>query len=132
MVVVDSSVLVNACGDDQEAGDAARRRLASDPDAHAPHLVDIEVLSALRRWAARGTISLARALEAIDDLADVPLQRWNHVPLARRVWELRDNVTPYDASYVALAETFGCPLVTNDRRLARVRGLGCEVELLSP
>ena len=89
---------------------------------HAPHLVDVEVLSALRRLVASSELTAARAGEAITDLLDLPIERYPHDILVPRVWELRENFSAYDASYVALAEAVAdepVPLLTADARLAR-------------
>ncbi len=130
MIVVDASVLANALADDAADGDRARARLARDPVLHAPELVDIEVLSVLRRAAARGDLDERRAGLARRDLRELPLQRAPHTAFLDRVWELRHAVTPYDAVYVALAETLACTLVTADARLARAPGPTCSVEVL--
>lgn len=123
-------MLAVALADDGADGDAARARLARDSVLHAPHLVDLEVLSVLRRQAGAGSLDKRRAGFALQDLVELPLTRYPHTPFARRVWELRGNLTPYDAAYVALAETLGCPLVTADARLARAPGIRCDVEVL--
>jgi predicted nucleic acid-binding protein len=123
-------VLAVALADDGEDGDAARARLARDPELHAPHLVDLEVLSVLRRQAGAGLLNARRASLALQDLVSLPVTRYPHVPFAPRVWELRGNLTPYDAAYVALAEALGCVLVTADARLARAPGTHCAVEVV--
>jgi predicted nucleic acid-binding protein len=130
MIVIDASVLVNALADDDTAGDLARSRLLADPDLHAPSLVDLEVLSVLRRQLGLGRLDSRRAGLAVADLRMLALTRYPHLELVSRVWALRDTVTPYDGAYVALAETLDCPLVTSDGRLARASGAGCSVELL--
>ena len=89
-----------------------------DGDLHAPHLLDIEFLHALRRLTLRGELSDDRAHDARVDFADLALVRYPHEQLADRVWELRRNVTAYDGVFVALAETLDVPLVTCDARLA--------------
>lgn len=130
MIVVDASVLANALADDEEDGDLARRRLRDGGDLLAPDLVDVETASVLRcRWRA-GDLPARRFSAAIDDLEALDLARYPALPLLRRAYELRSNVTPYDATYVALAERAGCPLVTADRRLAAAPGLRCAVEVL--
>jgi len=123
-------VLAVALADDGEDGDVARARLAREPELHAPHLVDLEVLSVLRRQAGAGLLDARRAGFALKDLVDLRMTRYPHVPFARRVWELRTNLTPYDAAYIALAETLGCLLVTADARLARAPGIRCGVEVV--
>lgn len=131
MIVVDASVLVNALADDTAEGDHARARLRRDPSLHAPEFADLEVLSVLRRAAARGDLDPRRSALARTDLRELPLQRYSHVPFLERVWELRHNLTVYDAAYVALAETLGCPLLTADGRLAGAPGVMCTVEVLA-
>lgn len=128
--MVDASVLANALADDGKEGDLARRRLSADPSLHCPHLVDLEVLSVLRRRMAAGDLDGRRADLAIGDLTDMPIARYPHVPLAARAWELRANLTPYDAAYVALAEALDCALVTADARLAAAPGIRCPVDVL--
>jgi predicted nucleic acid-binding protein len=119
MTVVDASVLVTALADDAADGDAARARLLLAEELAAPELVDLEVLSVLRRQQHRGLLDQRRAQLALADLIAFPLVRYSHLDLAERVWELRDALTPYDASYVALAELLDCPLVTADGKLAK-------------
>jgi predicted nucleic acid-binding protein len=98
---------------------------------HVPHLADLEVLSVLRRHASSGLLDSRRAGLALQDLLSLPANRYPHAPFAPRVWELRNNLTPYDAAYVALAESLGCALVTADARLARAPGVRCAVEVMS-
>ncbi len=84
----------------------------------------------LRRWLVQGKVGRSRADQAVDDLAGLPIERYPHLALLPRVWELRHNLTPYDAAYVALAEALGAVLVTADARLAEAPGLRCAIELL--
>lgn len=130
MIVVDASVLANVVADDTEDGDTARARLSGESVLHAPYLVDAEVMSVLRRRALGGDLAERRAGQALDDLEALRVVRYPHLPSARRVWELRENVTAYDALYVALAEALDCRLVTADARLARAQGPHCRIELL--
>lgn len=130
LIVIDSSVVVDAMADDWERGELARERLARDSDLHAPHLVDLEFASALRRMEAVGAITPDRATAALDDFGVLALSRYPHAPLLGRVWELRANVRSYDAVYVALAESLECTLVTADAHLSRVRSVRCPVDLL--
>lgn len=102
-------------------------------DLHAPHLIDVEVLSALRRVVASGEASPTRADEAVTDLLDLPLDRYSHEVLVPRVWELRENFSAYDATYLALAEAVAeepVPLLTADARLARAAGDHAAVPVL--
>lgn len=129
MIVVDASVVVYALIDDTAVGDCARSRLAGEALA-APELLDLEVATVLRRAVLSERLGSRRAAEALGDLAELPVDRAAHLQLMPRVWELRDNVTAYDASYVALAEVRDVTLYTADRRLARAPGLRCPVEVL--
>jgi predicted nucleic acid-binding protein len=129
VIVVDASVLATALGDDGPDGDRARARLRGER-LSAPELIDLEVDSVLRRQVQQGAVDVRRAALALADLAAVPLRRAPHRPLLARCWELRDNVTVYDASYVALAEALDVTLLTGDGRLARAPGLRCRVEML--
>ena len=104
-------------------------RLQADGPAHAPHLIDVEVASALRRGVARRLVDETRASEALEDLGDLAVVRYPHGPLLARVWELRAGLSPYDATYVALAEALDAPLVTRDARLGRGGGPGARVEV---
>lgn len=130
MIVIDASVLANAVGDDGADGEAARDRLTAAGRASAPDLVDVETVVVLRkRWLAED-ISARRFRAAVDDLLMLPIARYPVVPLMIRAYELRANVTAYDASYIALAEGLECLLVTADARLARAPGIRCTVEVL--
>lgn len=129
MIVLDASVLATALLDDGPDGDLARARLRGEVLA-APELIDLEVVSVLRRMTQSGRLSVDRAEQALADLAAVPVQRAPHLPLLARCWSLRENLSVYDASYVALAEAVGCLLLTADARLSRARGLRCAVEVL--
>lgn len=130
MIVVDASVVANALADDRADGGVARARLNAGDDLVAPDLVDVETVAVLRkRWMA-GDLSKSRFSAAIGDLEDLDLARYPALPLMRRAFELRDNVTAYDAVYVALAERLDCPLVTADQRLAAAPGVSCSVEVL--
>jgi predicted nucleic acid-binding protein len=129
LIVADASVIAPALGDDSAKGDRFRLRLRGERLA-APHLVDLEVMSAWRRQSAAGLLDARRAALALTDLQELPVRRFPHAPLMARCWELRDNLTVYDASYVALAELFEVTLLTADQRLARSPGLRCNVEVI--
>ena len=118
MIVSDASALLDLLLRRPAASDI-QARVEAELALHAPHLVDTEVLHALRRWVARGDLAPRRAQEALEDLADLPLVRYPHPPLSARVWSLRERLSAYDATYVALAEGLGAALLTADRRLAR-------------
>ncbi len=130
MIVVDASVLVTGLADDGRDGDLVRHRLRGER-LTAPVLVDLEVLSAWRRLHAIGSLDDRRVALAIVDLRALRIDRAPHVPLLDRCWELRDNLTVYDAAYVALAEMLDVTLVTGDGRLARAPGIACDVEVLA-
>lgn len=128
MIVVDASVLAVALADDGQDGDSARRRLRGERLA-APELVDLEVTSVVRRQLRRGDLDERRAAQALADLVDLPLRRAPHRPLLMRCWELRGNVTVYDAAYVALAEALDATLLTGDGKLPRSSGRRCKIEV---
>ena len=131
MIVVDASVLATVVGDDGADGRRARHELRTAGELAAPDLVDVETVAALRkRWLA-GDLSARRFSTAVDDLADVDLDRFPTLPFMRRAWELRASITAYDAAYVALAETLDCELLTADRRLAQAHGPRCTVRLVA-
>lgn len=128
MLVVDSSAVLAALAA-SEPPPGLSQRLAEDSDLHAPHLVDTEFLHALRRLTIKGQLSEDRAEDARTDYADLALTRYPHRPLSDRVWELRHNLTAYDATFVVLAETLDTTLVTCDARLTRAPGHHAKVEL---
>lgn len=128
--VVDASALILALVDHGAGGTLARRRLRQRALV-APELIDLEVASALRRLVAAGILANRLAQLALADLADMPIRRVPHSPLLTRIWSLRNNLTVYDAAYVALAELVGGPLLTADARLARSPDISCEVDLLT-
>jgi predicted nucleic acid-binding protein len=129
VIVVDASVLAPALADDGVDGDGVRARLRGE-QLTAPELVDLEVVSTLRRAARAGRLDDRRSGQALTDLAALPLRRVPHMPLLARIWELRDNLTAYDAAYVALAEALDALLLTADGPLERAPGVRCEVEVL--
>ena len=130
MIVVDASVLANAMADDGLDGAAARVRLAGAGALAGPDLIDVETVAVLRKRWTSGDLTDQRFSDAIDDLEDLDLTRYPTLPLMRRAFELRSNVTAYDAVYVALAELLGCALLTADRRLAGSPTISCPVEVL--
>jgi predicted nucleic acid-binding protein len=131
VIVPDASVVFAALLDRGGGGALARTRLGRDA-RHGPYLIDVEVASAIRGRVLGGELDPRVAREAIADLTVLPVVRHDHRPLLSRVWELRDNVTCYDAVYLALAEAFGATFVTADERLESVPGIRCEVEVLRP
>lgn len=130
MIVVDASALLEALLRTPAAAAVEQRLFAPRQTLHAPHLLDIEVAQVVRRYAAAGEIDRERGRAALTDLVDLPLHRYPHDFLLPRVWDLRDNLTAYDAVYVALAEALDAPLLTRDRRLAAASGHRARVELV--
>jgi predicted nucleic acid-binding protein len=100
----------------------SRLIFAAGETLHVPHLLDIEITQVLRRYARSAIISPERGAEALTDLVDLPLSRYPHFVLLPRIWQMRHNLTAYDATYLALAEALDAPLVTRDRALARAGG----------
>ena len=129
VIVTDAGVLVAAFVDDGTWGEMARARVRNE-DLAAPELIDLEVTSALRGLFRVGKVNEFRARLALADLRRLPLRRASHQGLVTRCWELRNNLTAYDASYVALAELLGATLVTSDARLSRAPQIMCSVDLL--
>lgn len=127
-VVVDASVVVSALVDAGPAGSWSERWLGGGAVA-APHLLPVEAANILRRAQHRGDISADTASMAHADLQDLPLELFPYDLVAPRAWRLRENLTLYDAWYVALAELLGAELVTLDGRLARSPGLTCGFRL---
>ena len=128
VIVADASVIVESLLNSRPRARTTRQRLAA-AEVHSPHLVDIEVLAALRRLAASDRISSREAQSAAQELARMPINRHPHTPFLQRVWELRESVSAYDAIYVAMAERAGATLLTLDRRLAAAHGPRCKIEL---
>ena len=129
MIVVDASVVLEVLLNTPAGTILAERLLDPSESAGAPQLLDIEVLQVLRRYALAGEIDSERGLQAVEDLAALPIVRYPHDALRHRVWELRHNVTAYDATYVALAEALDATLLTRDERLATAPGLAAKIEL---
>ncbi|WP_447969296.1 type II toxin-antitoxin system VapC family toxin [Nitrospira sp. M1] len=129
MIVLDASALLEQLLCTSKGLQLQERCLHQRETLHCPHLLDIEVTHVLRRYCQHGELSAARAFQAIEDLADFPLTRYAHNLFLYRIWDLRQNLTSYDATYVALAELLGAPLVTCDARLASAPGHKAMIEL---
>lgn len=129
MIVVDASALIEVLLRTRRCQAIAARLFDPAESLHAPHLIDVEVAHVLRRYERTGEISAQRGGEALSDLADFPLVRHGHDTLLPRMWGLRDNLTAYDAAYVALAEALGAPLLSCDRKLMSAAQHGAQIEL---
>jgi predicted nucleic acid-binding protein len=130
VIVVDASALVAILVRGEAWETVERRLFGSNDTIHAPHLVDVEVASALRRLVTAGKLESDRAGAAIEALADLRIARHAHRDLLPRVWPLRQNLSIQDAVYVALAEGLDAPLITRDRRLSAAPGHTARVEVV--
>lgn len=133
MLVIDASAVVDLLLGQRDSEQIAGVIADRDHDLHAPHLFDLEALNSLRRSVASGRVSLARADVAVADLIGLPVQRHAHPVLAERIWELRDDFSAYDASYLVLTEILaemGAALLTTDARFARAVRKHSDVEVL--
>lgn len=130
MIVLDASAVLELLLN-TDGGALVRDRIVDSRESlHAPHLLSVEVAQVLRCYVSTRSIGADTARAALDDLAMLDIARYDHEPLLARVWELRDNLTAYDAVYLALAEVLECPLLTFDARLAASPGHGASVEIL--
>lgn len=127
MIVVDASVLAPIVADGETDGEQYRHRVRGERLC-GPDLLRVEVVSVIQRQLAIGTLSLEQADQAVNDLVELPITVYPVSPLVPRAWELRENVTAYDACYVALAEALDCTLLTADLRLSRAPGVRCAIE----
>lgn len=125
MIVVDASAAMSAL---LNAGPA--RRAMSEQQLHVPHLIDSEIASGLRRAAAAGRLDAGAAWLALDRWRHLGATRYGGFALLERIWELRENLSAYDACYVALAEHLDCALLTADGRLGRAPGVRCPITVV--
>jgi predicted nucleic acid-binding protein len=130
VLVVDASALIEVLLNTSAGSLVARRLFAGNETLHAPHLLDLEIAQVLRRYALSGQLDAARGLQAVEDLSDMPVTRYPHDPFLIRIWDLRHNLTAYDAAYIALAEALAAPLVTRDAALAAAAGHRARIELV--
>lgn len=130
MIVVDASAMTELLLGTPLGIKIEARLFRDDDELHAPHLMDVEVMQALRRLVQAREVSSDRAEAALADLTDFDLRRHPHVDYLARVWDLRDSLTSYDAVYVALAEAIASPLVTCDALLGRSPGHAVEIEVI--
>jgi predicted nucleic acid-binding protein len=129
VLVVDASCLYEVVADTARAS-GVRARLVLDPDHAAPSVIDVEVVSVIRRDHLVGRLDTTAAAQAVEDLRDWPGERFGHQPLLDRVWDLRQSLRTWDAFYVALAEVLQATLVTSDSRLARASGPRCPIDVV--
>jgi predicted nucleic acid-binding protein len=130
VIVVDASAVIDVLLRVPTTDSIANRLFRSGEALHAPHLLDLEVTHVLRRHEARRQATPARCQEALEDLAQIRLVRHPHNVLLPRIWELRNNLSAYDAAYIALAEMLGAPLLTRDQRLAVSTGHQARIDLV--
>ena len=129
MIVLDASAVIEILLQTRAGSSLTERLLSPDTALQAPYLLQVEVAQVLRRFCARGELQPERARQALADLLDFPVELHSHDLLLPRAWELRENLTVYDAVYIALAELLEAPLLTRDRRLAAARGHTARTEL---
>jgi predicted nucleic acid-binding protein len=125
MIVADASVLTSSL-----VGGAAARQVLDAEQVQVPAVADIEVASALRKRVRLGHISAVEGWQLLEGYRWMAVTRHYVFSMVDRIWELRDNLSAYDAAYVALAEAIDCPLVTGDARLSRAPGLRCAITVL--
>ena len=130
MIVLDASAVVEVLLQSEVGASLAERLLAPESSLHAPYLLDVEVAQVLRRFVLRGEVQPMRAQQALAVLAGFPIERYPHTILLPRIWTLRENLTAYDAAYVALTEILGATLLTRDGRISRASGHSARVEVV--
>lgn len=130
MIVIDASVVIEVLLQTPDGVAITDMLLGSGRTWHAPYLLDVEVAQVLRRYVAREELAEERARQALELLTVLPVSRYGHEPLLERIWWHRENLTAYDAAYVAIAEGLRVPFVTRDRRLATAPALSGLIELV--
>jgi predicted nucleic acid-binding protein len=130
MIVLDASAVLELLLRSKRSAAVVRHIASEEETLHAPHLLDLEVAQVLRRFCTTEALDPQRAWTALRDLRDLDIERYAHEPMLERIWELRANVTAYDAAYLALAEALGARLLTCDARLARATGHRAHIELV--
>lgn len=130
MIVIDASAALELVLRTEKGKKVEARALVSEESLHAPHLIDVEVIQALRRLVQLKEITAGRGKQALDDHAGLHIRRAAHEGMLERLWDLRESVTAYDATYVALAEALDAPLITCDSKLARSHGHRAVIELI--
>lgn len=130
MIIIDASALLEVLLNTPASGKVTERLFAGNDTLHAPHVIDLEVAQVLRRYTHSGEMDAQRSEQALEDLADLAINRYPHDLFLFRIWALRHNLTAYDAAYVALAEALDAPLITRDGSLARAPGHRARVEII--
>ena len=130
MIVVDASALLEVLLNTPASARISERLFGRNDTLHAPHVLDLEIAQVLRRYTLSGEMGTNRSKQALEDLADLSLNRYPHDVFLLRIWALRHNLTAYDAAYVALAEALDAPLITRDSALSRASGHRARVELI--
>ncbi|HAH08924.1 MAG TPA: VapC toxin family PIN domain ribonuclease [Alphaproteobacteria bacterium] len=130
MIVIDASLALDLVLVTRDAKEIMARLNATDRAMAAPEVFDLEILQTIRRLRLSGSIDETRVDAAMGVFLSVPVERYSHAPLRRRIWDLRQNLTAYDAAYFALAEMLDAPLWTRDRKFAAVPGHVARVEIL--
>ncbi len=130
MIVPDASVVLEVLLRTPAAPAIEHRLFDAGESLHAPHLLDLEVAQVLRRYVARGEITPLRGATCLELFSSFPIRRYSHEALLSRIWQLRENLTAYDAAYVALAEGLDATLVTRDERIGRAPGHRASVEMI--
>ena len=131
MIVVDASAVLEFLLQTALGARVEARLFRDDDELHAPHLLDVEIAQGLRRLVRTGEVSSGRAEEAIADLTDLDLHRHAHLDLLDRAWKLRDNISAYDAMYVALGEAIEAPIITCDSPLGKAPGHRARIEVIA-
>jgi predicted nucleic acid-binding protein len=130
VIVVDASALLEVLLNTVAGRKIGERLFDGNDTLHAPHVLDLEVMQVLRRYTLSGQMDAERSQDALQDLADLPLNRYPHDVFIFRIWALRRNLTAYDAAYIALAEALDAPLITRDAAMARASGHRARIELI--
>jgi predicted nucleic acid-binding protein len=130
VIVVDASAALEFLLKTPSGDAVAKRVFEAGQTLHAPHLLDLEATQVLRRLSRTGEIAVERCRAALDVLSDIRMLRYPHYPLLPRIWQLRHNLSAYDAAYVALAELIEAPLLTHDGKLASASGHSATIELV--
>jgi predicted nucleic acid-binding protein len=130
MIVLDASALVEILLNTGRANRIASRIRHRRETLHAPHVLDVEVAQTLRRYVRTGELAAGSGRQALDEMLELPIRRYPHYPLLTRIWELRDNVSSYDAAYLALAEALEAPLLTCDAAFTSFQGHRAKIELI--